>query len=158
MVLPILILKRITSTTKSFCLRIETFQVLLSFANSIMIVNTWSNIVMQTWKPLTIENAKLFLIIYFPSFSSKTYFTITTSYDKLWGQLYNEQTELSSVHGLDWSRIIGTGNGTDGEAVSEGQPIHSFTRHVLLNDGYNEICVWIVGHCYRAQNSSSDVI
>ena len=52
-----------------------------------------------------------------------------TSYDKLWGWLYNEHTELAGMHGLNQSRIVGTG--TDVEAVSEGQPIHSFTLHFL---------------------------
>ena len=66
-----------------------------------------------------------------------------TSYDKLWGRFYNEHTALASVHGLDRSRIVGSA--TDGEVVSEGQPIHSFTLSpaiFLSKDGYDEFYVW----------------
>ena len=50
---------------------------------------------------------------------------ITTSYDKLWGEFYNEQTALASEDELD---PLGTATG--GEAIGERQS--SSLAHTIL--------------------------
>ena len=104
---------------------IEPFQVFLSFAKSIVIVNTCYSIVrLQKRSPSKMRNSSsCFLLTFLLSFllsCQKLYSTITTLYDKLLGRFYNKHTVLASVHGLDRSRIVGTA--TDSEVVGDGQP------------------------------------
>ena len=58
---------------------------------------------------------------------------ITTSYNKLLERFYNKHIALASVHGLDWSRVVGTP--IDGETVSVCEGQQSSLIHTPFFDG-----------------------
>ena len=92
-------------------------------------------------KPLAIEiwNSSLcypHIATFFPSFLSKLYYIHDiTSYNKLLGLVYKENTVFASIHGLTRFRISGTA--IDWEAYCEGQPcfvLHTIFQQVTANE------------------------